>query len=302
MAAQTLHIAEHDIDVSRLDKELFPDDHVSKGDMIDHYRSVAEVMVPHLAGRPLVMRRYPDGVGSEGFFQQNASDYFPDWIRVERVPQRGGSGTVDHVVCEDAAALVYLANQATIEFHIWLSTMENLDCPDRLVIDIDPPDGVTVDTLRAVARRVRDRYDRIGLTPFVQATGGRGFHVVAPLDGSSDFDFVRGLATDLADRLAEDEPDLLTTAQRKARRGGRIFLDVNRNAYGQTIIAPYSLRARPGAAVATPLDWSELGNATPNGHGIESIARRLAQKSDPWADLDAHAAAPSAARERFDAY
>ncbi|MCC3765171.1 non-homologous end-joining DNA ligase [Glycomyces sp. TRM65418] len=300
MAAETMQVGGHDIKVSNLDKELFPEGHVSKGDMLDHYRAVADAMLPHLAGRPLTLRRYPDGIGEAGFFQKHASDYFPDWVRVVDMPQVD-EGSVNHVVCDDEATLLYLANQATIEFHVWLSTVDEPDHPDRLVVDIDPPDGVPVSTLRDVARRARDLYADVGLTPFVQATGGRGFHVVAPLDRSADFDAVRDLADAMADRLAAADPDRLTTAQRKNRRGDRIFLDVNRNAYGQTFIAPYSLRARAGAPVATPLDWAELGRAEPNGHSSTSIRKRLAQKTDPWADIDDHAASAAEARERLDA-
>ncbi|SDC97958.1 non-homologous end-joining DNA ligase [Glycomyces harbinensis] len=299
--AQTIHVDGHDVKVTHPDKELFPDDGITKSDVVDHYRAVSAAMLPHLAGRPLTMRRYPDGIDSGGFFQKHASDYFPDWLRTAEMPMRSEEGTVDHAIAEDEAALVYLANQNTVEFHVWLSTVEKPDHPDRLVIDIDPPDGVTVATLRAVARHARDLYADVGLTPFTQATGGRGFHVVAPLDRSADFDLVRDLADRLADRLAAKEPDLLTTEQRKNKRGDRIFLDVNRNAYGQTFVAPYSLRARPGAGVATPLDWSELGRATPNGSTVASIRRRLARKTDPWAGIDDHAGAAGEARERLDA-
>ncbi|GAB3229438.1 non-homologous end-joining DNA ligase [Glycomyces halotolerans] len=300
MASQTIHVADHEVDVSRLDKEFYPGEHVSKGDVIDHYRSVADMMLPHLTGRPLTMRRFPDGIAADGFFQKDASDYFPDWVNIVEVPQRS-DGSVSHVVCDDAATLVYLANQATIEFHIWLSTIDKKGHPDRLVIDIDPPDGVPTATLRTVARQARDLYTEIGLTPFVQATGGRGYHVVAPLDRSADFKFVRDLAADIADHLAARDPDRLTTAQRKRRRGDRVFLDAGRNSYGQTFITPYSLRARPGATVATPLDWSELGRSEPDGYTVKTIRRRLAQKSDPWKDIDDHAAAPARARDRFDA-
>jgi bifunctional non-homologous end joining protein LigD len=281
----TLRVAERDVTLSKLDKELFPADHLTKRDVIDHYRGVADVMLPHLAGRPLVLRRYPDGIDADGFIQQEASRHFPDWVAIATVPRRDGPGTVDHVVCGDAATLIYLANQATVEFHTWLSTTRDLERPDRLIIDIDPPSGVEVATLREVARNLRDLFRSAGLHPYVQATGGRGFHVLAPLDGSADFDDARDLAKDLADRLAGRDPDRLTTAIRKERRGKRIFLDVNRNAYGQTSIAPYSLRARPGAPVATPLDWSELGRATPARYDPGRIRRRLARKADPWAPI-----------------
>jgi bifunctional non-homologous end joining protein LigD len=301
MATQTIRVAEHDVTVSKLDKEFYPADGLTKGDVLEHYRSVAEVMVPHLTERPLVLRRYPDGIGADGFVQQNASDNFRGSVRIVEVPQRGGPGTVDHVVCDDAASLVYLANQAAIEYHGWLSTADDLEHPHRLVVDIDPPGGVGVAELRDVARRLRDLFSSIGLTPFVQATGGRGFHVVAPLDRSEDYRFVRDLAVDLADHLAAQHPESLTTAQRKQKRGDRIFLDINRNAYGQTFVAPYSLRARPGAPVATPLDWSELGRATPNGHTLRTIRNRLARKEDPWSAIDDHAAAPATARAELDA-
>lgn len=289
-----------DVELSNLDKPLFPDDGVTKGDVIGYYRAVAEVMLPHLAGRPLVLHRFPDGIDTKGFVQQDAGEHFPDWVPVVELPRRGGDGTVGHVVCEDEPTLVFLANQAALELHIWPSTVDKPDHPDRLVVDIDPPDGVEAGELRTIARQVRDLYREVGLTPYVQATGGRGFHVVAPLDASADYTFVRALASDLADHLAARHPDELTTAQRKQRRGDRVFLDINRNAYGQTFVAPYSLRARPGAPAATPLDWTELGRATPNGHTITTVPKRLARKKDPWATLPG-AAAPRDVHAALDA-
>lgn len=280
------------VELSNLDKVFFPDAGLSKGDVIEHYRRVAAEMVPHLAGRPLTMRRYPDGIDGGGFFQKDASGHFPDWMRVETVPQRQG-GTIHHVVCDDEDTLLYLANQATIEFHIWLSTMDDLAHPDRLVIDIDPPSGVPVRVLRDVARRLATGCRETGLTPYVQATGGRGFHVVAPLDREAGFDEVKELSVALADQVAAQQPDLLTTAQRKNKRGDRIFLDVNRNAYGQTFVAPYALRARPSAGVATPLTWDELSRAEPDGFTPDRIRRR--RRKDPWSDMSANAASARAA-------
>lgn len=297
MSTQTMHINGHDLEVSKVEKELFPADHVSKGDLVGHYRAVAEAMLPHLAGRPLTLRRFPDGIGESGFFQKHAADYFPEWVRTERMKAK--DGTVDYVVCDDEATLVYLANQAAIEFHVWLSTVDKPEFPDRLVIDLDPADGTSVTVLRDVARRCRDLYAEIGLAPFVQATGGRGFHVTAPLDRSADYDAVHDLAVGLAERLAAADPDRLTTAQRKLKRGDRIFLDCGRNRYAQTFVCPYSLRARPGAAVATPLDWAELGRAEPDGQDPASIRRRLARKTDPWTGMDDHAASALEAHERL---
>lgn len=294
-----LVIDDRTIPVSRPDKLLYPDDGVTKSDVVDHYRQVAEVMLPHLRGRPLTLRRFPDGIEAEGFFQKEASDFFPDWLTVVKVPRRDGGSPMHQVICDSAAALVYLASLATLEFHVWPSTESALDDPDRLVVDIDPPDGVGVRELRDVAKRVAAAVEPLGLTGFVQATGGRGFHVVAPLDASEGYDDVRRLAREVVEDLAAADPDRLTTAIRKESRQGRIFLDINRNGYAQTYIAPYSLRARPGAPVATPLDWSELSRAKPNGFDSARVRRRLGQKADPWRRIDASAASAADAVRRW---
>jgi bifunctional non-homologous end joining protein LigD len=297
-----IEVGDRFIKLSSPDKLLFPDDGVSKEDVVEHYRAVAPVMLPHLAGRPLTLLRQPEGIAGESFFQRHPSTHFPDWVRVVPLPKSAG-GTADTILCDDEATLVYLAAHAVIEVHIRPTTVDRIDYPDRIVVDIDPPEGAAVEAavLRTVARRTRDLYLELGLTPYLQATGGSGFHVVAPLDRTADHRFVRALAGDLAAHLASGDPALLTVQQRISKRADRIFLDVNRNGRGQTFVAPYSLRARPGAGVATPLDWSELGRATPGGHTIATIRRRLARKSDPWAGMDAHAASPAAVRERLDA-
>ena len=302
---RTLDVDEHPVKVSNIEKVLYPADGIVKAAVIDYYRNVARVMWPHLRGRPLVLRRFPDGIDRDGFFQKEASDHFPDWLRTVEVPRQSGRGAgqqvVRHVVCDDEASLVYLANQACLEFHPFTSTADAVDHPDLLVVDLDPPDGLPAAELRAAARRVRDEFERLGLAPFLQATGGSGFHVTAPLDATSSFAVVLPLARALARRLAAAEPERFTDELRKDRRGGRIFLDVNRNAYGQTAVAPYSLRARPGAPAATPLDWSELSRARPNQYGLRNLPRRMARKADPWAGLHERAVSAVEVRERLDA-
>ncbi|QFU85521.1 DNA ligase D [Amycolatopsis sp. YIM 10] len=278
-----------DVKTTRLDKVYYPADGVTKGEVIEHYRTVAEAMLPHLRGRPLTMRRYPHGVGGENWFQKEAPSHWPDWMRTEDVPQHDGGGTTRHVFAEDPATLVYLANQAALEFHIWTSSWDTLDHPDLVVIDIDPPNGTAVDSLREVARAVRELYKAVGLTAYVQATGGRGYHVVAPLDRQSPHETVVSFAREAADFLASKAPAMLTTEFRKNKRGKRIFLDTARNGYAQTFVAPYSLRGRAGARVATPLDWDELGRTEPDGYDIPKLRRRLAQKEDPWQDMHEHA-------------
>jgi bifunctional non-homologous end joining protein LigD len=300
MPQRTLEISGHSVDVSNLDKPLYPKDDFTKGDVLAYLQAVGEVMVPHLRDRPLTMRRFPDGIEGEGFIQKGASDYFPAWVETADIPQRSGRKPVRHVVCNNEATLAYVANQACLEFHVGLSRVNNLEHPDRFVVDVDPPDGVDVADLRQAVRQIRDVFTAVGFTPFVQATGGKGFHVVACLDESADYDEVRTFARDLARYLADRAPDELTFEQRKDKRGQRIFLDVNRNAYGQTVIAPYSLRSHPGVPVATPIDWSELGKVEPDSYHPDGIRRRLSRKDDPWAELARHAGSAVDARGRLE--
>ncbi len=288
-----------DVDIPNPDKVMYPDDGVTKADVVDYYRAVAKAMLPHLRGRPLALRRYPDGIGEQGFVQQSATK-MPDWVRVETVRRAHGGGEVTHVICDDLPTLVFLAGQAGLELHAWTSTIDRVDRPDRLVIDLDPSEGVSVGALRDAARSTRKLLQQIGATAFVQTTGSRGYHVVAPLDTSAGFDDVRALTHDIARVLEQRDPESLTTAQRIADRGRRVYLDVGRNAYGQTAVCPYSLRARPGAPAATPIDWSELGKAEPAGYGLSSLPRRLAQKQDPWRDIALHSASPGELRSRLD--
>lgn len=279
------------VDISSVDKVFFPDAGITKGDLLDHYRSVAGVMLPHLEGRPLTLQRFPDGIEADGFYQKDASDHFPDWVRTVEVEKRSGEGSVRYVVGDDEATLLYLADQGTVTFHVGPARAGALDQPDVLVFDLDPPEGGRLDELRTAVRRVRDLMDDLGLTPFVQTTGSKGFHVIAPIEPGPDFDRVRAVARRLADVLAEREPDRFTTAQRKQKRQGRIYLDVGRNAFGQTYVAPYSVRPRPGAPVATPIDLNEVGRVEPTSYSVRNISRRLGQKDDPWARMH-DAAAP----------
>lgn len=298
---RSIDIAGHRLQLSNQDKVFYPESGITKGEVVSYYRRTAEVMTPHLRDRPLTLRRFPDGIDGEGWFQKEASGHFPGWIRVRPLARRGTPGDVRHVIGDDDATLVYLAEQATVEFHPWLSRVQRPEYPDLLVIDLDPSDRTELSRLRATARRTGELLDELGLTPYVQATGGRGYHVVAPLDAETDVDSVRTLARAAADHLTEDQPDRLTTAQRKEKRGNRIFLDTNRNGYAQTVVAPYSLRARPGATVATPLDWDELGRTQPNGHTLATMPQRLARKPDPWRDMHDHPGSAARARERLDA-
>ncbi|MFE6225566.1 non-homologous end-joining DNA ligase [Streptomyces sp. NPDC057854] len=266
--------------IKRAGKELFPDDGITKADLADYYRRVGPRILPHLRGRPLMLERYPDGIGGGRFMQKDTPDHFPAWFHRVELPKEGG--TVTYPVCDDLASLLYLVDQACVTPHRWLSKADRPDHPDRLVFDLDPA-GDDFALVRRTAGLLRGLLDELGLPAALMTTGSRGLHVVVPLDRRAGFDEVRAFARDVADVLAARHPDQLTTAARKQARKGRLYLDVQRNGYGQTAVTPYAVRARPGAPVATPLSWAELDDPdlTPRRWTVTTLGERL-EGDDPW--------------------
>ncbi len=293
-----MNIGGHAIDISNRDKVFFPDAGLTKGDVIDYYDRVAEVLIPHARRYGVSMQRFPDGLGAKGFYNKDAPAYFPDWITTVTVPRREG-GSFHAPVIDSKATLIYLADQAVLTPHLYLSRTDRLEYPDKMIYDLDPPeDSDDVALVRRAALDIRETLGELDLPAWVQTTGSKGFHVLVPLDGKDDFDTVRAFARDVALLLVRRRPDRYTLAQRKNKRGGRIFLDTLRNAYGATAVAPYAVRARPGAPVATPLDWDELARgASPQGWTLENLPDRLGQKDDPWADLRRRARSVSPRRD-----
>jgi bifunctional non-homologous end joining protein LigD len=282
------------------DKVLFPADGITKADLARYHADVAGWMLPGLKDRPVSMVRYPDGLDGERFFQKNAPAYFPDWIRRVTVGKEGGE--VEHVVCDKPATLVYLANQACIEIHAFTSRADKLGVPDQLVFDFDPPDGERFADVRRAALRARDLLEQdLGLSSFARTTGGRGLHVHVPLLRRADFDTVLAFTHRAAAVLARRQPDVITTEQRKDKRGDRIYADVMRNAYAQTVVASYDVRARPGALVATPLSWAEVEDdrLRPGQFTMAAVRARIGGGSDPWAAFSGSARGLGAAGERL---
>jgi bifunctional non-homologous end joining protein LigD len=272
---------------SNVDRVMFPADGITKGEMLGYYRNVAELMVPELRGRPLSVVRYTKGIDRGGFFQKHYQKHFPAWL--DRV-SAGGKTLVDYPIVDSAAGVVYLANQGAVEFHIWTSRKDALDRPDMLVFDLDPPEDrpeVQFDLVRRAAQILRELLEQLGLPVFVKVTGSKGLHVVAPLDDAAGFDEVGALATRIGALVCRRHPDALTMEFYKKDRRGRLFVDVMRNAIGATLVAPYSLRGRPGAPVSAPITWSELGDAALRADGLRlrDLRARLDRRGDPWRDL-----------------
>lgn len=290
------------ITFSNLDKVFYPDAGITKGGVIDYYERVAETMLPWVRDRFLSMHRWPDGIDGKDFYQKETPDWFPDWIHTEEVEKKDGTNC--QVAVEEPATLVYLAQQACLTPHVWLSRTGRPRHPDRMVFDFDPSkpwDRAFADVRRA-ARRLRDVLEEVGFIPFVMTSGSKGLHVHVPLDASADFDEVKAFSRDVANLLADRYPDDLTTQVRKDKRGDRIFVDYLRNEYAQTAVAPYALRARPGAPVATPLGWDELGRSgmSPRKYTLRNLFQRLARKDDPWKDMEGRAGRIGDARKELD--
>jgi bifunctional non-homologous end joining protein LigD len=277
------------VELTRLDKPLIDgagsEAPIDKRELIDYYRRIAPVMQRYVADRPLVLQRFPDGVQADGFYQKQVPDYYPDWI--DRVDVATAEGRQQLVCGANTDTLVYLANQASVTLHAWLARRAHLRHPDQLIFDLDPPDVQAFDAVRRAAVRLAELLGELELRSWVKTTGSKGLHVLVALDGRADFDTVRTLARRVADMLIAAAPDAYTREQRIDARGSRVYIDVLRNAYAQTAVAPYAVRARAGAPVATPLAWRELddGSLHPQRYTIRNLFRRLAQMDDPWRDV-----------------
>jgi bifunctional non-homologous end joining protein LigD len=274
------------IEIARPDKPLFGSG-VTKRELATYYERVASAMLPHLARRPLNLERYPQGIDGPRIFQQHAANNTPSWVRRVEVP--GRARPVEHVVAGDAATLVYLAGQACITFHRWLSRSDMLDRPDLLVIDLDPS-AVRPAEIRRAARIIGALLRELGLEPWAMTTGSRGYHVAVALRRRRGFDAVREFARGLAELAVAREPGVFTSEQRKAKREGKILVDIQRNAYAHSAVSPYAVRARPDAPVATPLHWEELEDpkTTAVRWTLESVPGRLERDGDPWKDIARH--------------
>ena len=291
----TVRAGRRRVRISNPGKVLFPEDGITKLDLANYYAAVAPVMSRHVRDRPLNLWRWNAGIESERIVQQEIPRGAPEWIgRVSVMRRRGGS--VCHAVGGEAATLVWLANQNCITPHAWSSRADRPDRPDRLVFDLDPPAADPADhfpAIRAGALELGRLLRELGLMPFAMTSGSRGLHVVAPLRRRAHADAARETAGVIAERLAERRPDELTTAWRKEKRGGRVLVDVARNTYAQTTVAPYAVRALPGAPVASPLAWDELeaDDLHPRRWTLATVPGRLAAGGDPWEAIGASARA-----------
>jgi bifunctional non-homologous end joining protein LigD len=273
------------IRISHPERILFPERGISKGDLAHYYAAVADRMLPHVAGRLLSLVRAPQGLKGPRFYQKHAGDGFPSEIK--EIPVKEGSGeTENYMYVEGAEGLVAAVQMGSLEFHIWGSHVETLESPDRLVFDLDPDEGLDFDIVKRAAMALRDTLADIGLKSMPMVTGGKGVHVVAPLTAEANWAQAKDFTKAFAQGFAERDPDKFVATMSKEKRKGLIFIDWLRNERGATAIAPYSIRARSGAPVATPVSWKELGDLeAANSFHSPDILARIEGGHDPWQDL-----------------
>lgn len=268
------------------DRILYPDQGVTKAHLARYYEQIAEHILPHIANRPLTLLRCPDGQEKSCFYQKHPPDGLNDAVR--RVMIEESDGPSEYMYVDSVAGIVSLVQIGTLELHVWGSIVDALETPDMLIFDLDPGPGVTWPRLIDAALLLRERLEEIGFRSFPKLTGGKGLHLVVPLEPRADWDRAKEFARTVAERAARDQPERLTANMAKSRRHGRIFIDYLRNGRGATAICSYSTRARVGAPVAVPIGWEELDPASRSDrYGIDTVKRRLAAlRKDPWADFD----------------
>lgn len=267
------------------DRVLYPDDGYTKRDLAEYYVAVADWILPYVANRPLTLVRCPEGQSSECFFQKHITGTMPDTLHA--IPIKEKSKKEDYLAIDDVAGLVSLVQMGVLEMHPWPAREENVERPDMLIFDLDPGEGTTWNDVVHGAIELRERFEAAGMTTFLRTSGGKGVHIVVPIERRTTWDDFKAFAKSVADRMTRDDPDRYIATMSKAKRHGKIFIDYLRNQRGATAIASYSSRRRPGAPVATPIAWDELNSKTrPDMFNIRNLPKRLAKlKKDPWADF-----------------
>lgn len=279
-------IDKHEIELSNVDKILFPVSQITKGDLINYYQNIAPIMLTYMREHPIAMQRFPDGIAHEGFYQKNIDNYFPDWIDRVTIKRKSDARGVDYVVCNNAATLVYLANQAVVTIHLLLNTSDKLNYPDRMIFDLDPVQ-VSWPVLVEIAQQLKIILAKHELNAFVMTTGSKGLHVTVPLKQKNTFKQVKNFAQIIAQEVITTRPSQATLEIRKEKRVGKVFIDTLRNQPAQHAVAPYSVRAIEYAPVAMPLAWNELEDSkiTAQLFTIANSIERIKKQGDAWHDF-----------------
>jgi len=286
--SQLVQIGKRKIELSNLNKTLYPDDHLIKAEVIEYYHTIAPAILSHIKNRPLSLVRFPDGIYGERFFQKNRPEWAPEWI--EYVSLGSGREKKDYILATEEAVLVWLANLACLELHQMQAYKPHFDNPDYFVFDLDPPENYPFSKVAEIAFDLKGHIERFGYSVFAKTTGGKGIHLVLPIEPKWNYDEVFEAAQDIARPFVEKFSSSTTLHLKKEARKGRVLVDIFRNRSGQTIVCPYSLRGRKGAPVSMPLTWEQLANtADPVMFNLKTVPEQLKKEGDVWEAFAAHA-------------
>jgi DNA ligase D len=288
---EVLEIAGRELTVTSPDKAFFSERGETKLDLVRYYLAVSEPFLRAAGGRPTLMQRFPQGAEGSSFFQKRVPDKVPDWLQTTIVATPNGT-TSRALVLADMAHVVWAVNLACLGFHLWPHRHDTPEAADELRLDLDPQPGVGFEEARAAAGELRKLLDELGIVGYPKTTGNRGLHVYVPLEPRWDSYEVRSAAVAIARELERRRPDLITAAWWKEERGRRIFVDYNQNAPHKTIFGAWSVRARPGAQVSTPVAWDELDSIHPDELTIASVPKRVETNGDPWEEMSAQTLEP----------
>lgn len=289
---QTVSVDGHEFEVKHLDKVLYPEAGFTKAQLLDYYMRIADVMLPHLKDHAVTLKRYPHGVADDFFFEKNAPSYRPKWLKTAPRWSESSEREVNYAVINDRASLIWLANQATIEFHVTMATRRSFEKPRAIVFDFDPGEGMDAIDCAKVAIMMRRRLQHDGLEAFPKSSGSKGIHLYVPLNRPKmtferTKDYAHRVASDLADAL----PDMVVARMSRKLREGRVFIDWSQNSAHKTTVCVYSLRGREQPTVSAPITWGELNSAIDADdaglllHTAGDVLKRVEKYGDLFADV-----------------
>jgi bifunctional non-homologous end joining protein LigD len=283
---QWAQVGKRKLELSNLEKVLFPEDGILKAEIIEYYLKIAPTILNHIKGRALTLIRFPDGIHGESFYQKNRPQWSPDWIEFATL----GKEEKDYILATEPALLVWIANLAGLELHQLHSRKPDFDKPDYMVFDLDPPEGYDFQKIKPIAFDLKAHIESFGYTCFVKTTGGKGIHICCPLEPKQGFSEVFDAAQLIAQPFVERNPNQTTLHIKKEARKGRVLVDIYRIRSGQSIVSPYSLRGRIGAPVSMPLTWDELDNIEkPLSFNIRNAVEKVEKDGDAWEGMAAYA-------------
>lgn len=277
-----VRVGQHELSITNVDKLYWPDDGITKGDYLAYCQRIAPWLLPHLAQRPLVLTRYPDGAYGQWFYQKNAPPYTPDWVDLYPYWSQDAQRWVHFVVCRDVETLIWIANQGAIELHPWLSRTGDPEHPDFAVVDLDPAEGTGFREAVQVALLLREILQHLGLRGYAKTSGATGIHVYIPLERRYDYALCAEFVRRLGLVLRTQAPELVTLERMVRKRTGRVYVDYLQNALGKTLVSVYSTRPKPGAPVSFPISWDDLPYVHPGDFNLRSVPDLLAQDGDSF--------------------